>query len=94
MKFQTVAVTTAFILYMASFPEIQEKAQAEIDVVIGTERLPNLQDQDQLPYIEALIKECHRFNPIVPLIPHSNETDDIYRGFKIPKGAWIMANSW
>lgn len=82
------------MLFMAVFSDVQEKAQAELDAVVGTDRLPGLQDQERLPYIDALIKECHRFNPIVPLIPHANDSDDEYRGCVIPKGTWIMANTW
>ncbi|KAF8160344.1 cytochrome P450 [Mycena galopus ATCC 62051] len=91
---QTVALIEAFFLYMAVFPEIQIKAQAELDRIVGADRLPTMEDEAQLPYIQALIKELHRFNPIVPLIPHSGNQDEVYRGFRIPKGSWIMANSW
>ncbi|KAJ6510862.1 cytochrome P450 [Mycena sanguinolenta] len=90
----TVALIEAFFLYMAVFPEVQTIAQAELDRVIGTDRLPSMEDESQLPYVQALIKELHRFNPIVPLIPHSGSQDEVYRGFHIPKGCWIMANSW
>ncbi|PPQ80062.1 hypothetical protein CVT25_001491 [Psilocybe cyanescens] len=90
----TVALITAFYLYMVLYPDVQRKAQAEIDEVVGRDRLPTMEDEKRLPYIGALIKELHRFNPIVPLIPHSTSCQDEYRGYRIPKGAWIMANSW
>ncbi|KAJ6577788.1 cytochrome P450 [Mycena capillaripes] len=90
----TVALIEAFFLYMGVFPEVQTIAQAELDEVVGVDRLPTMADGPRLPYIQALIKELHRFNPIVPLIPHSTSQDDVYRGFCIPKGSWIMANSW
>lgn len=79
---------------MAIYPEVQAKAQAELDAVVGLNRLPVVGDEGRLPYVESLIKELHRFNPIVPLIPHSILRDDEYRGYHIPKGSWIMANSW
>ena len=52
---------------MMMHPEVQRKAQAEIDRVIGSDRLPTLADQPSLPYIEALTKEVFRWNPVTPL---------------------------
>jgi cytochrome P450 len=52
---------------MVLFPEVQEKAQAEIDAVVGKDRLPTFGDRDALPYIEAIICETMRWNPPVPL---------------------------
>lgn len=48
-------------------PEAQRKAQAEIDSVIGTDRFPTMADQPSLPYVDALVKEVHRWNPVAPL---------------------------
>ena len=52
---------------MAWYPEVQRKAQAEIDRVVGYSRLPDYSDQDELPYIQAVVKEVLRWHPIVPL---------------------------
>ena len=52
---------------MAMFPEAQKKAQAEIDAVIGHERLPDFSDYDSLPYINAVVKETLRWQPVVPV---------------------------
>ena len=52
---------------MTLFPEAQKKAQAEIDAVVGTDRLPVLEDRERLPYVDALVKEVLRFNPVAPL---------------------------
>jgi len=52
---------------MVLFPEVQEKAQAEIDAVVGKDRLPTFGDRDALPYIEAIICETMRWNPPVTL---------------------------
>jgi cytochrome P450 len=46
---------------------MQIKAQAEIDAVVGPNRLPTFEDRDSLPYIEAICKELYRWLPIVPL---------------------------
>jgi len=52
---------------MTMHPEFQRKAQAEIDSVIGSDRLPTLADQPNLPYVNALVKEVLRWNPVGPL---------------------------
>ena len=64
---QTVSTICSFFLTMTLFPEVQRKAQEEIDTVIGTDRLPVLADRDNLPYVNALCKEVMRWNPVAPL---------------------------
>jgi cytochrome P450 len=59
-------VQTIF-LAMALYPEVQKKAQAEIDAVVGPDRLPDFQDRSSLPYINAIVKESARWNLVVPL---------------------------
>ncbi|EPS36614.1 hypothetical protein H072_9877 [Dactylellina haptotyla CBS 200.50] len=87
----SVSLLAFFFRTMMLHPEVQERAQEEIDRVIGNERLPELQDRATLPYIEALFKETLRYNPIVPSgFPHTADADDEYRGYRIPKGAIIV----
>ena len=52
---------------MALYPEVQKKAQAEIDAVVGPDRLPEFEDRPSLPYINAVIKELMRWNLVTPL---------------------------
>jgi hypothetical protein len=52
---------------MTLFPEVQKRAQAEIDAVVGNDRLPDFSDRSQLPYVEALAKEVLRWNVVTPL---------------------------
>ena len=52
---------------MALYPEVQRKAQAEIDAVVGPDRLPDFHDRPSLPYINAVIKESSRWNLVAPL---------------------------
>jgi cytochrome P450 len=82
---------------MALHPDKARKAQAEIESVVGSERLPTFKDRANLPYIESIIKEVYRWNPVGPIaIPHaySGATDDEYRGWRIPKESVVIANSW
>ena len=48
-------------------PEVQRKAQAEIDRVVGSDRFPTFDDQVRLPYVDAVMREVLRWRPIGPL---------------------------
>jgi cytochrome P450 len=63
----TASAEYGFFLAMILFPEVQKKAQAEIDAVVGSERLPTFADQPNLPYVNALATELLRWHSVVPL---------------------------
>jgi cytochrome P450 len=65
--YQTSSVVQALFLAMALYPEVQKKAQAEIDSVVGPNRLPNFEDRPSLPYINAVVKESMRWHVPAPL---------------------------
>jgi len=92
----TASTMVGFIQAMACFPEVQKKAQAEIDRVIGSDRLPTMADEPQLPYIRAMIKETLRWMPttILGAVPHATSKEDEYNGYYIPQGASVMLNVW
>jgi cytochrome P450 len=52
---------------MLLYPEVQAKAQAEIDSVIGRGRLSDFDDRASLPYVDAILHELVRWNPVLPL---------------------------
>jgi cytochrome P450 len=64
----TGATVESAILYMVLYPEAKKKAQAEVDAVIGKNRLPVLGDRPELPYVTAfLMVQCsdtvhHQYN--------------------------------
>ncbi|KAF9002370.1 putative cytochrome P450 monooxygenase, partial [Cyathus striatus] len=83
------------ILALLNFPDAQKKAQEEIDMVIQADRLPALEDFESLPYVQALIKEVHRFRTVLPLgFPHVAMEDVMYNGHRIPKDTMIFLNAW
>ncbi|EIM91747.1 cytochrome P450 [Stereum hirsutum FP-91666 SS1] len=91
----TVSAITSFFLAMLTNPEVQRKAQVEIDKVVGTARLPTFDDREELVYLDSVLKEVHRWNPVANLgIPHSLIQDDHYKGFYLPAGSVIIANNW
>ncbi|OAA33863.1 O-methylsterigmatocystin oxidoreductase [Beauveria brongniartii RCEF 3172] len=91
----TVSSLNSFIFVMAMFPTVQHKAQAEIDLVIGSNRLPRFEDRDKLPYVNGIVKELHRWSPVTPMgFPHISEEDINYNGYLIPKGAYLLPAIW
>jgi len=79
---------------MARHEDIQQRAYEEIVAVVGKDRLPGLEDQQSLRFVDAVIQEIHRFHPAVPLATHSNYMEEEYNGHRIPKKTWILANIW
>ena len=80
---------------MIAFPEVQRRAQVEIDGVVGRDRLPTFADSPRLPYVQAIIREILRYRPATPfLVPHVANKEDWYEGMYIPKGTICIANAW
>lgn len=80
---------------MSLHPEVVAKAQAELEAVVGPNRLPDHADRSDLPYVNAIIKECLRWQNAVPLgIPHAAVEDDEFDGYFIPAGTVVFPNAW
>lgn len=56
-----------FLFAMVLHPDIQDKAYAQIDAIVGKERLSTFDDRSSLPYIDTIIRETLRWNPALPL---------------------------
>jgi cytochrome P450 len=54
-------------LAMILYPDVQKRAQEELDAVVGRSRMPNFQDINNLPYIQCIVKEILRWSPVSPL---------------------------
>ncbi|OTB07018.1 hypothetical protein M426DRAFT_54404 [Hypoxylon sp. CI-4A] len=90
----TAATLIGWVQAMLLYPEVPRIAQAELDRVCG-DRLPDLNDLPDLPYIRGCMKESMRWMPTGILgVPHAVTRDDEYMGYKIPKGAGVMWNVW
>jgi cytochrome P450 len=66
------------MLAMLLHPEVQAKARAEVDAIVGRDRLPSFEDRSSLPYVEAVLMEVLRWKPITPqgpLLPVMHEMD-------------------
>ena len=64
---KAVSSMTSFFLALTIFPQVQRRAQAELDAVVGRDRLPTFNDRPRLPYIEALCKELMRWQMVAPI---------------------------
>ncbi|KEQ59892.1 putative cytochrome P450 [Aureobasidium melanogenum CBS 110374] len=91
----SVSTMNAFFLAMSMFPDVQRKAQEEIDRVIGNSRLPTHADRENLPYVNAIVEEAQRWHPIAPMgLPHVTDREDIINGYRIPKDSLLLPAIW
>ncbi|KAK7018237.1 cytochrome P450 [Favolaschia claudopus] len=91
----TVSAISTFILAMIRYPEIQKKAQKEIDGLTGGKYLPTFEDKAALPYITALAQEVMRWETVAPLaLPRLLRQEDEYRGYRLPAGSVVFGNVW
>ncbi|EJF57353.1 cytochrome P450 [Dichomitus squalens LYAD-421 SS1] len=91
----TIATLTAFFLAMVAYPDVQRKAQAELDEIVGQDQLPDFSHQKSLPYVNAVMKECSRWHTVMPLlVPHRSIKDVEYNGYLIPAGSVLIPNAW
>ncbi|THH19211.1 hypothetical protein EW146_g1905 [Bondarzewia mesenterica] len=91
----TVSAVSTVFAALILHPEVQRRAQAELDAVVGRDRLPGFEDRKELPYVEAVCMELLRWKVITPLaIPHATSEDDVYGNYFIPKGSHVLANVW
>nr|CAD7202210.1 unnamed protein product [Timema douglasi] len=89
------AIISFAIILLVHYPEIQIKAQKEIDDVVGRDRTPSLDDKSSLPYIEAIQREVHRRQSLAPLSILRRCTEDTtLGGYFIPKNTVILPNLW
>ncbi|KAI1785552.1 cytochrome P450 [Ganoderma leucocontextum] len=91
----TTSILLTIFFAMSLHPSIQRKAQAELDTVVGPDRLPDFDDRESLVYLEAIIKETMRWMPSAPLgLTHCTREDEVINGYFIPAGTVLLANIW
>ncbi|KAF5311388.1 hypothetical protein D9758_018949 [Tetrapyrgos nigripes] len=91
---ESVSLILISVLVLSHHPEIQAKAQEELDRVLGSTanatQLPDFSDRGSLPYVEAIFKELMRMYPSVPFASPMMS----YEGYFIPKGTTVVGNAW
>ncbi|RDW72533.1 cytochrome P450 [Aspergillus mulundensis] len=85
-----------FVLACVAFPETLPPAWEELDRVVGPHRSPDFEDERDLPYVKAFVKEVLRWRSVAVIggQPHAPVKDDIYKGYHIPAHTWIQGNIW
>ncbi|XP_046679471.1 probable cytochrome P450 304a1 isoform X1 [Homalodisca vitripennis] len=92
----TQSATMGFVVeFLLQYPEVQAKAQQEVDNVVGRSRLPNLDDRKNMPYTEAVLREVMRRETLAALaLPHLCTEDTYFYGYFIPKDTMVLPNLW
>ena len=95
----TAAALMSFLLAMVCHPAELAKLQAELDEVVGKDRLPTFDDIPKLPRVRATAKETLRWRPVTAGgVPHLLVKDDVYEydGQKLflRKGTNVHGNQW
>ncbi|KAI0097583.1 cytochrome P450, partial [Nemania sp. FL0031] len=85
---------STMLMTLASFPEVQKRARDEVLAVSGG-AVPMSTDLPQMKYMEAFWNEVHRWRPVAPqAVPHVTTQDDVYNGYRVPKGTTVIMNVW
>ncbi|KAL9244050.1 hypothetical protein vseg_017865 [Gypsophila vaccaria] len=92
----TSAVTMEWALsLLLNNPEVLHKARAEIDSVVGHDRLVDESDLSELPGIHNIVNETLRLFPAAPLlVPHEASEDCSIGGYRVNKGTMVIINVW
>ncbi|RXH73490.1 hypothetical protein DVH24_016312 [Malus domestica] len=92
----TTAITAEWgMAELIKNPRVQQKAQEELDKVIGVDRVLTENDFSNLPYLQCVAKEALRLHPPAPLmLPHRANADVKIGGYDVPKGSIVHVNIW
>ncbi|KIK54001.1 hypothetical protein GYMLUDRAFT_77292 [Collybiopsis luxurians FD-317 M1] len=84
-----------FLALIPSYPEVALRTQKDLDEVVGRARLPAAEDEINLPYIRAVIKEVQRVHASFwTATPHYTSENFSYKGHFIPKNTLVVLNCW
>lgn len=94
----TSSAVLSFVLFMAAHPEAQRRVHEELDGLVcandgvwpGPKTL-----LESAAYLRACVYEVVRMRPPGPIaLPHRLDQDDVYRGYRLPKGTIVIVNAF
>ncbi|EXB99094.1 Cytochrome P450 82C4 [Morus notabilis] len=92
----TTAINLTWILaLLLNNRRALNRAQEELDLIVGKERWVEGSDIKNLVYLQAIVKETLRLYPPGPLaVPHQAREDCTVCGFHVRKGTRLFVNLW
>jgi cytochrome P450 len=92
----TITTVTWVMMYLAYYPEVQEKVLQELEKIVGGDGCPRFFHMERLKYLDCVVREVLRIRPSVPMgLPRKAMGDIVLKsGQVIPKGSAIMTNNW
>ena len=92
--YETTSTTLKWaIAFLVNYPKYQEDIHRQLDEAVGGRRL-SMNDRPILPLIQATIIETLRVGNVGPLLlPHVTIVDTTLRGYRVPKGTFVFANT-
>ena len=91
----TSSILSWFLLYMIHYQDVQEEIFKELNEIVGRDKLPCLQDIENLPYLRATVCEVMRHSAFAPLsAPHKAIRDSVIEGYHVPKDTILFLNHW
>ncbi|KAL8101261.1 hypothetical protein AgCh_033222 [Apium graveolens] len=92
----TTSNTVEFALAeMMNKPQIIQKVQEELEIVVGENNIVEESHLPKLPYLYAVMKEILRLHPVVPLlVPHCPSETCVVGGYTVPEGSRVFINVW
>lgn len=92
----TSSITSEWTMVeLISHPDIMHKTRAEIDEIVGMDRVVEERDLPRLNYLKAVVKEIFRLHPVGAfLIPHVSLEDTQVQGYHIPKNTRVLINTY
>ncbi|KAL4863884.1 cytochrome P450 [Aspergillus spectabilis] len=95
VSISTAMLIKVFIATALLNPAATQQVRAQVDEVVGPDRIPLLSDQDKLPLLRGFIWEMLRWKSAFSLsLPYAGLEEGEYKGYRIPTDALIIVNQW
>ncbi|NXH30963.1 CP46A hydroxylase, partial [Myiagra hebetior] len=85
---------TFTVMALGQHPEILERAQAEVDEVLGAKRDVDYEDLGKLTYLSQVLKESLRLYPPVSGTLRRLEKEQVINGIRIPANTTVFLNTY